>query len=254
MDHHTSGQTDCVIQTAKMCKILAQQLTDQVIISRKRRPGETSKALVIKKPKLKKEKLFSNSLANCVKTFCWGCDQLIYLSRLRKHVRSHHNQGLPEYRKSYGSPEKQIIQLVYHTCKLCCRDVVLDYDVLNKHMRSEHRSTLAKYRAKHMVQSGPIFARGRETSITSPVLKIPPQLESTTRVTVVLRGCGGPSSSTPSSPTLRSDTPSTTRSNSPSSPTPAATSSPTPPSSSLILSTIPHLSKFTVTTARVPQS
>ena len=62
MDHHTSGQTDCVIQTAKMCKILAQQLTDQVIISRKRRPGETSKALVIKKPKLKKEKLFSNSL------------------------------------------------------------------------------------------------------------------------------------------------------------------------------------------------
>ena len=82
-----------------MCKLLAQQLTDQVIISRKRRPGETSKSLVIKKPKVVKTKLYSNSLTNCVKTFCCGCDQAINLSLLRKHVRSHHEQSLPEYRK-----------------------------------------------------------------------------------------------------------------------------------------------------------
>ena len=201
-----------------MCKLLAQQLTDQVIISRKRRPGETSKSLVIKKPKVVKTKLYSNSLANCVKTFCCGCDQAINLSLLRKHVRSHHEQSLPEYRKLYGSPEKQIIQLVYHTCNICHKDVVLDYDTLNKHMRSQHKSTFASYRGGNMVQKSPIFSR--EISVNSPILKTPPKLENDTRVTLVMKGCGGP-------------------------PLPIA-SAPTPASSSLILTTIPHHSRYTV--------
>ena len=202
-----------------MCKLLAQQLTDQVIISRKRRPGETSKSLVIKKPKVVKTKLYSNSLTNCVKTFCCGCDQAINLSLLRKHVRSHHEQSLPEYRKLYGSPEKQIIQLVYHTCNLCNKDVLLDYDTLNKHMRSKHKSTFASYRGGNMVQNSPIFAIEAEISAKRPILKTPPKLENDTRVTLVMKGCGG---------------------------SPPVAPSPTPVSSSLILSTIPNLAKYTV--------
>ena len=211
-----------------MCKLLAQQLTDQVIISRKRRPGETSKSLVIKKPKVLKTKLYSNSLANCVKTFCCGCDQAINLSLLRKHVRSHHEQSLLEYRKLYGSPEKQIIQLVYHTCTICSKDVVLDYDTLNKHMRSQHKSTFASYRGANMVQNSPIFAMEAEMSTKSPILKTPPKLENETRVTLVMKGCGG-------SP-------------------PAPSSAPPPASSSLILSTIPHLAKYTVKATRLAKS
>ena len=214
-----------------MCKLLAQQLTDQVIISRKRRPGETSKSLVIKKPKVLKTKLYSNSLANCVKTFCCGCDQAINLSLLRKHVRSHHEQSLLEYRKLYGSPEKQIIQLVYHTCTICNKDVVLDYDTLNKHMRSQHKSTFASYRGANMVQNSPIFAMEAEMSTKSPILKTPPKLENETRVTLVMKGCGG-------SPP----------------PPPAPASAPPPASSSLILSTIPHLAKYTVKATRLAKS
>ena len=201
-----------------MCNLLAQQLTDQVIISRKRRPGETSKSLVIKKAKVVKTKLYSNSLANCVKTFCCGCDQAVNLSLLRKHVRSQHEQSMPEYRKLYGSPEKQIIQLIFHTCNLCHKDVVLDYDTLNKHMRSQHKSTFASYRGENMTQHSPIFSREVESSVKSPILKTPPKLENDTRVTLVMKGCGG-------------------------SPLPL---SPTPAASSLLLSTIPNLSKFTV--------
>ena len=87
-----------------MCNMLAQQLTAQVTISRKRKPGETSTSPVLKKSKVAETRLYSNSLSNCIKTFCCECDQAVNHSGMHKHLKRIHQQSIMEYRKMYGNP------------------------------------------------------------------------------------------------------------------------------------------------------
>ena len=141
--------------------LLAQQLTTDVTISRKRRSGKTSNSPVFKKPKLatppafKKlpSRLYSNSLASCVKTFCCECDQAINLSGLRKHINHNHKYlSIMKYKELYGNPKTQIIQMVYHTCALCKKDIVNDYVALMKHLKGQHKTSMAKYGSEHMTK------------------------------------------------------------------------------------------------------
>ena len=132
---------------------LTQQLTEQVTISRKRKPGESFNSPVVKKTKtITPTKMFSNTLTNCVKMFCGECDQVVNVSNLRRHLRRDHDKTIAEYRTAYGDPQTQIIQMVYHTCVLCRRAVVLDYDILLHHLRLEHSTNLAKYGSQHMAE------------------------------------------------------------------------------------------------------
>ena len=107
---------------------LAQQISEYIAISRNRKVDEASNSPVFKKPKTitspttKKapSRLYSNSLADCVKTFCCECDQQVKLSVLRKHLARHHKHlSMPQYTELYGQPKKQIIEMVYHNCALC---------------------------------------------------------------------------------------------------------------------------------------
>ena len=141
--------------------LLAQQLTDDVTISRKRKLGETSNSPVFKKPKLathptaKKSpsRLYSNSLSSCVKTFCCECDQVVNLAGLRKHINHNHKYlSIMQYKELYGDPKRQIIQMVYHTCALCKKDIVNDYCALRNHMKAQHKTNMAKYSSEHMTK------------------------------------------------------------------------------------------------------
>ena len=109
--------------------------------TQKRKGKEGGEEGEFKRPRpvlLTRKKQYSDKLADCVKTFCCECDQVVALSGIRKHLSGVHKMTLTEYRGLYGNPEKQIIRMVFHSCGVCKKDVVLDYLQLVKHLRKEH--------------------------------------------------------------------------------------------------------------------
>jgi hypothetical protein len=176
-----------------MCSTLAEQLTAQVTISRKRKPGETATSPIFKKPSSANRpptRVYSNNLSDSVKTFCCECDQVVNLSGLRKHLQRVHQQSIAQYRELYGDPATQIIQLVHHTCTICSQDLVLDYDVLLRHLRTVHRTSLAQYGDRHMTKEvgkrpSPMLMTSvtKESSFTKESLK----LEKGTKITCIVR-------------------------------------------------------------------
>ena len=138
---------------------LAQQITEYIAITRKRKLDETSNSPEYKEPKAaipptaKKvpTRLYSKSLADCVRTFCCECDQQVKLSVLRKHVVWHHKQlSILQYKEHYGEPQKQIIKMIHHTCALCKKDIVHDYDAVLKHLKRVHKTNMALYVREYM--------------------------------------------------------------------------------------------------------
>ena len=102
---------------------------------------------------LVRKKQYSNRLADCVKIFCCECDQVVTLSGVRKHLAGVHKMVMTEYRQLYGNPEKQIIRMVYHSCKVCRKDVVLDYLQLGKHLKKAHKikgAAVTEYNNKYL--------------------------------------------------------------------------------------------------------
>ena len=148
--HHTSSMTTI---------ILAQQLFEAGIITRTANPFKTSNSPVCKTPKTATmpaaqklpTKLYSNSLVNCVKTFCCECDKPVNLSGLSKHlVKNHKHLSNMQYRQLHGDPQDQIIQMVFHNCALCKKDIVNDYVALVKHLKGQHKTSMTKYSSEHM--------------------------------------------------------------------------------------------------------
>ena len=142
---------------------LAQQISEYIATSRKRKLDEASTSPVFKKPKTaasptaKKAptRVYSNSLADCVKTFCCECDGQVKLSVLRKHLARHHKHlSMPRYTELYGQPKKQIIKMVYHNCALCKKDIVHDYNALLNHLKASKphgvKTNMAKYVREYM--------------------------------------------------------------------------------------------------------
>ena len=86
-----------------------------------------------------KTKVFSDDPTKTCKTFCCSCDQVVTLAFLRKHVEYKHQMTIKEYRQLYGNPSKQVIQLIYHKCRLCQQNILLDTDQLSKHMKKMHQ-------------------------------------------------------------------------------------------------------------------
>ena len=96
-------------------------------------------------------KRFSDDPNKSVKVFCNLCDKVVFMSGLRKHLSSNHSTTkFAEYKRLYGSPWTQIIQLVHHKCKLCRKVVLLDSDEMYKHMKQVHYQPYMPYMTKYM--------------------------------------------------------------------------------------------------------
>ena len=140
---------------------LAQQLVDAGITARTTKPFDSSNSPAFKisktttPPAVNKLpiRLFSNSLVNCVKTFCCECDKPVNLSGLSKHlVKNHKHLTNMQYKQLHGDPQDQIIQMIFHKCGLCKKDIVNDYIALMKHLKGQHKTSMAKYSSEHMTK------------------------------------------------------------------------------------------------------
>ena len=91
----------------------------------------------------------SNDPNMSCRVFCNICDRLYFLSGLRKHVAKKHSLTFTEYKGHYGDPKRQIVNLVYHSCVLCKKIVILDTTELSKHLKS-HKLGYTQYMKEHM--------------------------------------------------------------------------------------------------------
>ena len=144
---------------------------------------------------MKPAKQLSNDPQLSCRVFCNICDRLYFLSGLRKHVAHKHSITYTEYKLRYGGePKRQIINTVYHPCRLCKKVVLLDTTELGKHLKA-HKLGYTQYVKDHMEKgSGLLTSRPGPASSSSskaapPVSATPcgPRTRSQTKTSPVQR-------------------------------------------------------------------
>ena len=97
------------------------------------------------------EMKFSNEMKNACKTVCLACNSPVPLTSLREHTRRKHNLPIEDYRKRYGNPKDNILEIIYHKCGICARPILLNSDDIAFHLRRFHKISHKEYNAKYMV-------------------------------------------------------------------------------------------------------
>ena len=118
-----------------------------------------------------KTRRFSDDPNKSVKVFCNLCDKVVNLSGLRKHLGTNHATTLTEYKRLYGNPRKQIIQLVHHQCKICRKVVLLDSDEMYKHMKQIHHQLYMPYMAKYMKKGSGIINQSPTLGVSAKIIE-----------------------------------------------------------------------------------
>ena len=91
-------------------------------------------------------------MADCCKTVCNICGLSLPLSAMRSHTQSRHDLQITKYKKIYG--QFVIIEpVVYHSCHLCDKVVLLDNDSVGGHVKSAHKMKEKVYKEKYMTNA-----------------------------------------------------------------------------------------------------
>ena len=136
---------------------------DQIIKKRKRieneiqdGPSDFIKQLVknIKIEELENDtKIFSNDMADCLKTICKICLAKVSLNAIRMHTMQFHNLRIKEYKEKFGNPGDNVITMVYHKCGLCQKELKLNWDDMKGHLSWNHNLKLKDYSATFLVHT-----------------------------------------------------------------------------------------------------
>jgi len=93
----------------------------------------------------------SDNIADSVRTLCRVCDQSFTLNYMRFHTKEKHMLQITKYKELYGP--FQIIESVFHKCKLCGKIVLLDSDTLGGHIKGVHKMKEKMYKERFMTYS-----------------------------------------------------------------------------------------------------
>ena len=119
------------------------------------------------------KQLSADPLLSC-RVFCNICDRLYFLSGLRKHVAHKHSITYTEYKLRHGGePKRQIINTVYHPCRLCKKVVLLDTTELGKHLK-EHKLGYTQYVKEHMKKGSGLINSKTVPACSSTSRKVAP--------------------------------------------------------------------------------
>merc|ERR1712025_804740 len=98
-------------------------------------------------------RIYSNDMTHCCKHQCRVCNKIYTLTAMRGHARSH-SITIKEYNDKYGSPRDNIITEVWHKCKLCDKDFLLDSDEVHRHA-NWHQMTLKEFNSRFIILVNP---------------------------------------------------------------------------------------------------
>jgi len=97
-------------------------------------------------------KLYSDNMVDSCKTVCKVCQQVIRLSEIRRHSKTH-GMSIQQYKEKYDAFRHHILQPVYHhKCGLCGEDLLLDWDTIHNHCRTrKHGIKWKEYSSRFLV-------------------------------------------------------------------------------------------------------
>ena len=98
---------------------------------------------------------FSNNLADYTKTACKICGKKVTLSQMRVHTKEKHGMQIYEYRSKFNQHNFDIVETVFHQCKICEKIILLDSDHVASHLHShkgENKLTQKEYNDKFMIK------------------------------------------------------------------------------------------------------
>ena len=164
----------------------------EIILSRDFQTNKTKKPTKTASSTMKTAKgakIFSADPSMTCKTFCCVCDKVIPLSTMKNHTKTWHKMSLTEYKELYGSPKRQIIQVVYHSCVICKTTVLFDPKELYKHLKKHHAMSYKEYSATSLGQLPPANTANNkvEASQLSVVIIRCDQCEKTFRQNIQLK-------------------------------------------------------------------
>ena len=114
-------------------------------------------------------RVYSNDMSDACKHKCHICGKLITLTTMRAHTKNNHGLAIKEYMEQFGNYREQMAREVYHQCKLCGEDILLDGDELHKHC-NKHRIRMKEYTAQFI--SLVTDFRGRKTEVEDGSQKV----------------------------------------------------------------------------------
>ena len=91
---------------------------------------------------------YSNQMKDSVQSYCQICKIPQTFTRMRSHTKSRHDISITDYKKQYGQLIENIVELIYHKCGICNKDILLDGDTLATHAKGHgvtHKAYSEKY-------------------------------------------------------------------------------------------------------------
>ena len=104
----------------------------------------------------------SNNIKDAVKTVCQVCKTEVPFDNMRCHTKREHEMGISDYKITFGQLEDNLVEPIYHKCKLCSEKFLLSADAIAKHARL-HRITHREFSSRF------IILRGAKAPTAAPV-------------------------------------------------------------------------------------
>ena len=95
-----------------------------------------------------KNSRYSNHMKDAVRSYCRICKVPQTFTIMRSHTKSRHGISITDYKKKYGQLIENIVEVIYHKCGICNKDILLDGDTLATHARFHgvtHKAYSEKY-------------------------------------------------------------------------------------------------------------
>ena len=97
---------------------------------------------------------YSSHMKDSVQSQCQLCSKPQDFKKMRLHTKLIHGVNIKDYKKKYGPIIDNIVKIIYHTCRICSKDVLLDSDTLGNHVRT-HGITHKAYSQKYITLRKP---------------------------------------------------------------------------------------------------
>merc|ERR1712129_211226 len=84
---------------------------------------------------------FSDNMNEVCKTLCKICDKPFSLTGMRSHTKSCHDMKITQYKERFNQIAFDIIERIFHHCKICGKTMLFDGDTVGAHVKNAHKSS-----------------------------------------------------------------------------------------------------------------
>ena len=119
------------------------KLSDQTVLKTRTRTKN------FKREDIQGPRVYSDDLSDCCKHRCEICQKEYGTTAMRCHTKLTHGLSISLYQAKYGNIKNNMTSVVWHKCKLCPEEILLDSDEIHRHATSRHQISLKEYSSRY---------------------------------------------------------------------------------------------------------